>query len=483
MEKGKFEDSVNEAFRNAEVTPRNESWRNIALELERANGASLKRKVLVYQLLAAACVIFTIGISLGMYLVTQQNNDLSRELALHQKLNSVQPGDLAEPDGETKAQPETKSEIQNTEQDPSQHVTNDHTGNLARNTTGKIPNDRILKNEKVENFDGSKFAAIAVNENSSSTVHSKDENILLSHYNEKTLPLLYRPWKPQIISKKSNNHLDPVAFMLAQLDDREKEIQEKSNKKEKQRSEKLWTSLGLAAGSFNSASSSGVTSRTTANQAIAMNNTVADQEASANGMAYSVGISLGGKISDRWVLQGGVNYLSQSSEYTVQNAVTSADFATFRPASINELGKLNVAAGDARVAEEKLVSTAPYDVNNDLRYLSIPLQAGYLVVNRAFGIQVNAGFATDLFLENTVSAENDNLASSTQESGADSPYRSVNFSGLVGTELSYRFAKHYRVALNPGIRYPLNTIYKSEIGVDATPVTFDLGLRFRYIFN
>jgi hypothetical protein len=482
MEKGKFEDSVNEAFRDAEVNPSDESWRNIALELERANGASLKRKVLVYQLLAAACVIFTIGISLGMYLVTQQNNDLSRELALQQKRDAVQPGDSAQRATETQAHSEPKSHIQNAEPDRSQRLTNDHTGNIAENTD-KIPNDRILKNDQVENFDGSKSAAIAGNNNSASIAQLNDETILLTRFNKKSLPPLYRTWKPQIVSKKSNNHLDPVAFMLAKLDDREKEIQESSKKKVTQRSEKLWTSVGLAAGSFNSSNSSGVTSRTTANQVIAMNNTVADKEASANGMSYSVGVSLGGKISDRWVLQGGVNYLSQSSEYTVQNAVTSADFATFRPASINELGKLDVAAGDARLADEKLVSTAPYDVNNDLRYLSIPLQAGYLVVNRAFGVQLNAGVATDLFLQNTVSADNENLASTTQESGEDSPYRTVNFSGLVGTELSYRFAKHYRVALNPGIRYPLNTIYKSEIGVDATPVTFDLGLRFRYIFN
>jgi hypothetical protein len=213
-----------------------------------------------------------------------------------------------------------------------------------------------------------------------------------------------------------------------------------------------------------------------------MNNSVAEKEASANGLAYSIGVSLGTKISERWVLQGGVNYMSQSSDYTVQNAVTNPEFDTFRPASINELGKMNF-ADDVTGTDEKLIPTAPYEVNNDLRYLSIPLQAGYLVINQAFGLQLNAGIATDLFLQNTISAENGNLETTRLESGDDSPYRSVNFSGLVGTEVSYRFAKHYRVSLNPGIRYPLNTIYKPEIGVDATPVTFDIGLRFRYIFN
>jgi hypothetical protein len=308
------------------------------------------------------------------------------------------------------------------------------------------------------------------------------DNILLARSDSKHLPPLYQVRKPQIIRQKTNDHADPVALMLARLDDRERELRKADKQDKKQSSEKLWTTLGLAAGSFNSSQSSGVTSRSQSNGFIALNNNVADKEASANGVAYSVGVSVGAKVSDRWVVQGGVNYLTQSSDYTVQNAVTTADFATFRPATINELGKLNT-SDEARSSEEKLVPTAPYDVNNSLRYLSIPLQAGYLIINKAFGVQLNAGVATDLFLQNTVSAEDGSLETTTQESGDDSPYRSVNFSGLMGTELSYRFAKHYRVAVNPGIRYPLNTIYKSETGVDATPITFDIGLRFRYIFN
>jgi hypothetical protein len=150
----------------------------------------------------------------------------------------------------------------------------------------------------------------------------------------------------------------------------------------------------------------------------------------------------------------------------------------FRAASTNEM--LNF---DAQEVNTKIVYTAPYDVNNNMRYLSIPMQAGYLLVNKTFGLQLNAGVATDLFLQNTVTADSDQLDKATQPGGSDSPYRAVNLSGLFGTEVSYRFGEHYRVSLNPGIRYPFNSIYKSDLGLESTPLTFDVGLRFRYIFH
>lgn len=115
--------------------------------------------------------------------------------------------------------------------------------------------------------------------------------------------------------------------------------------------------------------------------------------------------------------------------------------------------------------------------------MSVPLQAGYLVVNKKFGLQVNAGVATDMFLKNTVTPDGAGLSQTTQGRGDDSPYRSFNFSGLMGTEFSYRLGYHYRVSLNPGLRYPFSSVYKSSTGIDSTPLTFDVGLRFKYIFH
>jgi hypothetical protein len=190
-------------------------------------------------------------------------------------------------------------------------------------------------------------------------------------------------------------------------------------------------------------------------------------------------VNVGAKVTKRWVLQGGLNYMTQSSDYTVDNAIGTPDLKTFSPASINGFGEIK--DGDQKV-DAKVVSTAPYNVNNNVQYLSVPVQAGYLILNRKFGIQLNAGVATDMFLKNEKTADGDNLQKIDQ--GRDeSPYKPVNFSGLMGAEFSYKLGQRYRLALNPGMRYPFSSIYKSEVGVKAIPLTYDVGLRFRYIFQ
>src|SRR5690606_352990 len=105
---------------------------------------------------------------------------------------------------------------------------------------------------------------------------------------------------------------------------------------------------------------------------------IVDQETKASGYSYSMGVNIGTRLSERWVLQGGVNYLTQSSEYTANNVVlTSASYQQrFKPAAINELMHQ-----DAQDLSNKIVYSAPYNVNNSMRYLSIPMQAGYLLVD------------------------------------------------------------------------------------------------------
>ena len=261
---------------------------------------------------------------------------------------------------------------------------------------------------------------------------------------------------------------DPLMVMLAKLDAEGKGRSEEQSKEKDNSTEKLWTSVGFAAGSFNT-----VNSNVSTSQSFAMNN-VASQQAKASGSSYTVGLSMGTRLSNRWVVQGGVNYMTQSSDYTSNAVGASADFANFSAPAVNSM---------MSEADSRLVSTAPYTINSSLRFVSIPLQAGYMIVNKRFGVQLNGGVSTDMFLQNTLTPESDNVSKTTQGSGEDSPYRTFNFSGLVGTEFSYKFGQHYRLALNPGIRYPFNSIYKSDQPITAMPLTFDVGLRFRYIFH
>jgi hypothetical protein len=487
MEKQKFEDSLKKAFENAEVNPSENVWTNIELDLEKASGGHLKQRVVFFQMVAAACIIFALGVGVGILIL---RNDYEKKVnnltALNNSSKTTEESSLKSVESNKTTAPNNTGETSS--QEPKQFdgkniARKENAYNLVERSSSKNN-----KNNKSEIY----VSEVAQNESEtasdekigiSGNKYSNDKNAFVVTVGHEKLPSLTEKREYTLTFKKNESEIaDPVALMLARLEQREKEVSGPDNKKDKEKSKKenLWTSVGFAAGSFNATGTS-VTPKAT-NALLASNATIASKEAKASGTAYSVGLNVGTKISQRWVFQGGVNYLTQLSDYTMTNAVRSSDLTSFRPASIKELDKVNESVANSSTSD-KLVSTAPYNVNNSSRYLSIPLQAGYLVVNRDFGVQLNAGVATDLFLQNTVKGEGNNLTSSTTGNGSTSPYRAVNLSGLFGTEFSYRFAQHYRIALNPGIRYPFNTIYKSDLGIQAMPLTFDVGLRFRYIFH
>ncbi len=497
MERGEFNDLMKDAFKDAEVTPSENVWTNIELDLEKAEGGDIRRRLFYYKMVAAASVIFALSVGVAsVYVVKKSSHFENQEALLKNK------------------QKEIASENQNNKVNESSPATgsnsvSDVDGNNTKETLASELNSNANQNEvvreKTELNDNGETKSNSVQSSTSIAANQKSlTGNNLNSFAEKVLPKdndqivnqkidriindsnvfsqsnliqassvtrVPRNQKP-VINKPEQTEVKPDAgaLLLAKLAEREMTLQAEDKKKEV-RSERLWTSVGFAAGGFSSVNSS-VSPTTTA--LYSQNNTTANQQAKASGSTYSVGINLGAKIAKRWVLQGGLNYLTQASDYTANSAVTSADFQSFKVASSSLLN-------DAMSG--RVVPTADYQVNNTLQFVSVPLQAGYILVNKRVVVQLNSGVSTDLFLQNTLTPQNSSLEKTTQESGSDSPYRTVNFSGLVGTEISYKFGEHYRLALNPGIRYPFNSIYKSDVGLSSSPLTFDVGLRFRYIFH
>ena len=113
--------------------------------------------------------------------------------------------------------------------------------------------------------------------------------------------------------------------------------------------------------------------------------------------------------------------------------------------------------------------SSPYEISSVNEYLSIPVQAGYILVDRKIGLQLNSGLSTDFFMQNTLTDKSGQLAGFSSGAGDGSPYRTVSWAGLVGTELSYKIATHYRVSIAPGLRYSLNSVLKSD-AVSSNPM-------------
>jgi hypothetical protein len=545
MERRKFEDSFQEAFRNAELNPSEKVWTNIELDLERAHSESMKKRIVFFKMLAAASVVFALcagGLTYYLFsdnnsspMIAQQKildeNQTTEAIEKNEANNSVD--DSAETsaqldgqqglsnDSDTRASqpnengtatkesstpgltdPNSLNDNKDVAQQPDTKDKKDD-GSLLRNESqggndlaelrqkGVEQNGVQRKSHEHENpssipestNDNSQITSLLNGDSNNSALAEKgsvdgEARAMFTNPTDRPLPKFFEPTVPELELQKST--ADPGMVLLARLAEEERKYGEEKKVK-KSESEGLWTSVGFAAGAF-AANNPNVTPAPSNSFQNLMANTVqtAAKQSKASGTSYSLGVSLGTKISERWVVQGGINYLTQSSDYTANSVVViDNNYSSLKAESLNAFtGQIADAS-----AQPKVVQTYPYNVNNNVRFVSVPVQAGYLLLDRKFGVQLNAGVSTDLFLQNTITPDGGGVSKTTQGRGEDSPYRSLNFSGLMGTELSYRLGSRYRVSLNPGLRYPFKSVYKDNMGIDATPLTFDVGLRFRYIFH
>jgi hypothetical protein len=496
MERRKFEDSFQDAFRDAEASPSENVWTNIELDLEKADGDKMKRRLVFFKTLAAASIVFAMCVAGIGYYVFQ-----------HSEVGNLAEGTtdprVISPQDQVKDEPNTSVELNdNSASAFEEDAKASNSKSLSDDSqVGKdqlpVENSRVAPTSKGETHlsssnpnkgahDGSNkktvakgsTALIAADKNLNSTTPSSSTstNNVASETNRK-LPALYQPAEPKLQLPVST--ADPGMLLLAKLADEEKKYAAEEKNQAKKKTENLWTSVGFAAGGV-SANNPSVAPVPTNALYSTISQSTASTQSKASGVSYSIGVSVGTKLANRWVLQGGINYLTQTYDYTANSVVVvDNNFAAPKAASITAFSQQ---VADAN-PNTQVAPTFPYNVNNNVRFVNVPVQAGYLVVNRKFGLQLNAGVSTDVFLQNTITPDGGSLTTTTQGSGGESPYRSLNFSGLMGTEFSYKLGDRYRLSLNPGLRYPFSSVYKSNTGVNSTPLTFDVGLRFRYIFH
>lgn len=461
MEGKEFEDKWKAAVTGAEVEPSESVWSSIESGLLAAENGRMKRQVVVYQRLAAASVIFAALIgAFGFYHWTRNTDNLMATSRAKPHSNA----EVLSPATPSKKQQEIISDagiISNTK------ITEADVKPLTEKTAEKKRMIDLRQNKTAlsQPIDADPARTIAEN-----TMDVQPMAALTSDSAHETkLPAveLVRVQKesPLMIKKKKEETLD-LSGMPKQAD-----AGEKIEKKPEQRRENLWASVGLSAGSYNPGSFSGDRTNATLNSP----NYPTQQPGAVRGQpgagnSYSAGLAIGKRLANRWVIQGGVNYLNQSSGYvsdlTATNSTQSKAFDLYNAAVSANSG---------------VTFTNPYQINSILEFISIPVQAGYLILDRKIGLQMNTGISTDFFIRNSLQDESGQFSNYSQSAGSASPYRSVNWAGLVSTELSYKVGRQYRISLVPGIRYWFSSSLKS--GATSNSYVADLGFRFRYILK
>jgi len=437
LSKENFENQWSNAFAEAEYMPSEGVWTNIELTLQKSATGQMKKRLLFFQLLAAASIAFAMTIGgVGIYnLMNESTNDINSKGIISMSTDENE---------------KTQSGKEITE---SIDIASDDFMAVENSTI----ETRDVKETSTEISQGAKnqIAIAALPE--WSEVRTRESKIDIDFIpTVQQVNLVNTTFSVNFLIPEK---VDPVTdYALLLLADYSPDNLEKS----KASSEKIWTGLSMAAGTFGTGMDG--PSRNLANSPNSNSPASFTAPASNSGSTIRMGMMLGGKISEKWVLQGGLSYMQQFTDY-ISN-VAGMDGA--------------VRTNFASLSNESL--TSPYQVNSNQQFLSVPLQAGYLLVDRKFGFQLNAGMATDFFIQNNLSDPN-GVFDSYAERGASSAYRNVNLASLAGTELSYRFGDNYRLSLAPGMRYAMHSILKSDTNSSFQPFTFDFAVRFNYLIK
>ncbi len=474
-ENRKFEEEWKNAMEGAEIAPSDHVWDSIDLKLSHAERGEMKKRVLFYQRLAAASVLFALCLGAagwfwnyeetGAKSLANQSNGASQNKSLVPSSSTSKNNSDAGNAGNDALASVSESSVLIENGSTRGNGQSGKAGDKRMENAGRNPS---LVNEISKANNGVSLTSPTEENGVAFIKETKSEN----QFNAQSA---YGFENMRVTQLATNDFsVSPIRLTSKPVEQIESARTFKTIKKEERnaddRDKNWWASLNGSGGAYNQSSTSNAVAAGLYRQgAISALNTNPKSTEAGVGTSFSYGVSLGKKIARRWIVMGGVNYLNQSIEYN-SNIV------------LQDAGQPRAFVADLASATSYLASTPTYVLRNTNEFISIPVQAGYLLVNRKAGLQLNAGVAADIFYRNTMTDLNGQFGSFSQEAGDNSAYRSLNWTGLVGTELSYKMNNHYHVSLIPGFRYSFNSVLKSSTGSTINPLVWDVGFRLKYVF-
>lgn len=202
-------------------------------------------------------------------------------------------------------------------------------------------------------------------------------------------------------------------------------------------------------------------------------------ETMRGGASYALGLNLGVNVKDRWTIESGVNY-SILGARTLTNLILESESFNKAVAFSSEISGIRTVA---EIAEDGLtqLSVDDIDLNNTFQFVSLPLQAGYIILDQKLSLKLNAGVAANLYLGNKITGTND-LSTFQIEPGSSSPYKDLSIAGLAGLELGYRIFERITVSVEPNYQQSLGSLTKNSSNFVTTPIGIGLQTGLKYSF-
>ncbi|MCG8311429.1 MAG: outer membrane beta-barrel protein [Cytophagales bacterium] len=477
--KTEFEREWEGLFKNAEMAPSEGVWDKIDSALSKHEAGYFKRRAFLFKLLAAASVIFALGVgifSMNYFLGQNDSQDLVRQSDVHNGVTTDENSAGISADlSERSSQTVRDAVEQGKDNGESDNGSSQNVLSVAANNEEIAGNDHGKKEMPIEGGDVS-----VTYSDSKITDEPLKEYTLLASIGHRGIPLNSRedmiyeidhiyliPIMPRGASKMKRNK--DYGTLLAGLDFStglfDPNFQQGSN---------VFASTGGAAYADARVESINdqLASFNTANKDFLLVRS-AGQETKPE-LTYSYGAHVGFRVSRRIVLQTGLAYRKANTTTTTTGYIENNDSNSQIPIVAAYRYQLGGLSSVKRISETNL--------NNQYEFASIPVRAGYVVVDRKINMALMAGVSSEFFLNNRIISSNDEFETLTS-SGNDSPYKNVYFNGSLGTMFGYTFAKNYLITVEPSYRFAINSFTKNDFYLNSYPSSFMVSFGVAYNFK
>lgn len=252
----------------------------------------------------------------------------------------------------------------------------------------------------------------------------------------------------------SDGYVSPYLVAQTRKDVRKNGKQEKS----------FWAGVEAGAGSFNpSFSGTDAIASSIDFDALADNlgqsgfvnpSSTATQNGMNEGVATSLGLDFGMKVGKRWSIESGIQYTSIQNQANA--SLNVVDVYVISAGGVGGgVGEGDVASNRTKEIEENFDHTLNLD--NRMRFTSVPIKAGYSLVDRKLSLRLNAGLSANYFLTSRLTDPSGQLQAADQ---SDS-YNAWSFDGLTGFEFGYSISNNFNLTLEPNYRRSITPLSES----------------------
>jgi hypothetical protein len=199
--------------------------------------------------------------------------------------------------------------------------------------------------------------------------------------------------------------------------------------------------------------------------------------------SYSYGLGVNYALNKKWSLRTGVNALA--FEYNTNDVVFYQNVNAHEiqhvkknlQGSVLQIENKNNTAVPEMGMNSEIVKKFDGRLNQRMGYIEIPVEIGYKLIDKKFGMEIITGISSLILNENSVSVTSSGQSITIGEANNLNDF---HFSGNLGLGFRYRFWKSFNANVNPMFKYQMNT-FNTDSG-NFKPYVFGLYSGISYTF-